>query len=149
MAAVWVLLGKSRYPATFFQTHKGKLFPTEIPYDLVDDYVPQLLRDPDRHLQHLAAKSPGEVEGFHDIVGESEAIRMAVGRAQRAALRDVNVLILGESGTGKEMFARAIHEASYRKKKPFEAVNCAAIPEGASRSRAVRLQERSVYRGPD
>ena len=129
MAAVWVLLGKSRYPATFYQTHKGQLFPAEIPYDLVDDYVPQLLRDPDRHLQHLAAKSPGEVEGFHNIIGDCEAIRMAVGRAQRAALRDVNVLILGESGTGKEMFARAIHDASYRKKKLFEAVNCAAIPK--------------------
>ena len=97
---------------------------------LIDDYVPQqLLRDPDRHLQHLAAKSPGEVEGFHSIIGDCEAIRMAVGRAQRAALRDVNVLILGESGTGKEMFARAIHDAGHRKKKPFEAVNCAAIPK--------------------
>jgi DNA-binding NtrC family response regulator len=128
MAAIWVLLGKSRYPATFYQTHKGKVIPTEIPYDLVDDFVPQLLRDPDRHFQHLAAKSPSEVEGFHEIVGESQAIRLAVGRARRAALRDVNVLILGESGTGKEMFARAIHEASYRKKKPFVPLNCAAIP---------------------
>jgi DNA-binding NtrC family response regulator len=128
MAAIWVLLGKSRYPATFYQTHKGKVIPTEIPYDLVDDFVPQLLRDPDRNFQHLAAKSPSEVEGFHDIVGESQAIRLAVGRAQRSALRDVSVLILGESGTGKEMFARAIHEASYRRRKPFEGLNCAAIP---------------------
>jgi len=129
MTAIWVLLGKSRYPATFYQTHRGKLVPTEIPYDLVDDYVPQLLRDPDRHLQHLAAKSPGELEGFGDIVGESEAIRLAVGKAQKGALRDVNVLILGETGTGKEMFAQAIHKASYRKKGRFEAVNCAAIPK--------------------
>ena len=112
-----------------------------IPYDLVDDYLPQLLRDPDRHLQHLAAKSPSEVEGFHNIIGDCEAIRIAVGRAQRAALRDVNVLILGESGTGKEMFARAIHDASYRKKKLFEAVNCAAIPKELLEAGAVRIQE--------
>jgi DNA-binding NtrC family response regulator len=128
MAAIWVLLGKSRYPATFYQTHKGRLIPTEIPYDLVDDFVPQLLRAPDRNLQHLAAQSPGEVEGFHDIVGDSQALRLAVGRARRAALRDVNILILGESGTGKEMFAQAIHEASFRKKGPFVAINCAAVP---------------------
>jgi hypothetical protein len=126
MTAVLVLLGKSRYPATFYQTHKGKLLLTEIPYDLVDDFVPELLRHPDRHLQHLAALRPGEVAGFQGIIGESPAIRSAVGRAQRAALRDVNVLILGESGTGKEMFAQAIHQASRRKTQRFKAINCRA-----------------------
>ncbi len=128
MATIWILLGKSRYPSVFFQTFKGRLSRTDIPFDLVDDFVPELLRDPDLNLQHLAAKNPGEVEGFKSIVGESQAIRIAVGRAQRAALRDVPVLILGESGTGKEMFARAIHKASHRRDGPFEAINCAAIP---------------------
>ncbi len=128
MAAVWVLLGKSRYPATFYQTFKNELRPTTVPYDLVDDFVPEILRNPDLNLQHLAGKKPSEVVGFEGIVGESQAIRLAVGRAQRAALRDVPVLLLGESGTGKEMFARAIHAASHRKNKRFEAINCAAIP---------------------
>jgi DNA-binding NtrC family response regulator len=128
MATILVLLGKSRYPSTFYQTFKGKLQRTDIPYDLVDDFVPELLRGADLNLQHLSAKSPGQVEGFKDIVGDSQAIRLAVGRAQRAALRDVPVLILGESGTGKEMFASAIHEASHRRSGPFEAINCAAIP---------------------
>jgi DNA-binding NtrC family response regulator len=128
MAAIWVLLGKSRYPASFCQTYRGNVRETTIPYDLVDDFVPKLLRNPDRNLQHLAAKNPSEVAGFEAIIGESQAIRLAVGRAQRAALRDVPVLLLGESGTGKEMFARAVHAASHRKAGPFEAVNCAAIP---------------------
>ena len=101
---------------------------TVIPYDLVDDFVPELLREPDLNLQHLAARSPGQVDGFQDIVGDSHAIRFAVGRAQRAALRDVPVLILGESGTGKELFAQAIHQASHRRDGPFEAINCAAMP---------------------
>jgi DNA-binding NtrC family response regulator len=128
MASIWILLGKSRYPSVFYQTFQGKLQRTEIPYDLVDDFVPELLRDPDLNLQHLAARSPGQVDGFKGIVGDSQAIRLAVGRAQRAALRDVPVLILGESSTGKEMFARAIHDASRRRRGPFVPINCAAIP---------------------
>ncbi len=129
MAAVWVLLGKSRYRATFYQSHDGRAWQTDIPFDLVADFVPEVLRDPDFNLQHLAARNPSEVDGFEDIVGDSKILRLAVGRAQKAALRDVPVLILGESGTGKEMFARAIHKASRRKNEKFVPINCAAIPE--------------------
>jgi transcriptional regulator with PAS, ATPase and Fis domain len=68
------------------------------------------------------------LEGFEKIVGDGQAIRLAVGRARRAAIRDVSVLVLGESGTGKEMFARAIHSASRRRGGPFVPVNCAAVP---------------------
>jgi len=128
MAAIWVLLGKSRYPATFYQTYQGKSWQTEVPFDLVVDFVPEVLREPDRHLQHLASLSPQEIEGFEHIVGDSKAIRIVAGRARRAAMRDVPVLILGESGTGKELFARAIHAATHRREKPFIALNCAAIP---------------------
>jgi DNA-binding NtrC family response regulator len=127
MTAVWVLLGKSRYPATFYQTYKGRAWVTEIPFDLAFDFVPELLRDPDTHFQHLASQSPSEVAGFEQISGDSKAIRVAVGRAKRAAMRGVSILILGESGTGKEMFARAIHKASPRRDKPFIPINCAAI----------------------
>ena len=45
------------------------------------------------------------------------------------ARSDVNVLLHGESGTGKEVFAQAIHSASRRRKGPFVAVNCGAIPD--------------------
>lgn len=127
MTAVWLLVGKSRYPATFYQTHKGKAWVTDVPFDLTVDFVPELLRDADKQLQHLATQGPSEVSGFEHIAGDCRATRLAVGRAKRAAMRAVPVLLLGESGTGKEMFARAIHEASPRRGRPFVPVNCAAI----------------------
>ena len=127
MAAVWLLLGKTRYPATFYETYGGTSWITEVPFDLTIDVIPEIFRNPDAHLQHLASELPSQVEGFEDIVGETAAIREAVGRAKRAAMRGVSVLLLGESGTGKELFARAIHRASPRRHQPLIAINCAAL----------------------
>lgn len=67
--------------------------------------------------------------GFPRILGESEALKRAVGETQRVAQTEATVLLLGESGTGKELFARAVHHLSSRRDKPFVAINCAAIPE--------------------
>jgi len=128
MAAVWVLLGKTKYPARFWQTYEGKASEADVPFDLTMDVLPEILRNPDRHLQELALSSPSETHGFEDITGKSQAIRYAVSKARRAAIRDVPVLLVGESGTGKEMFARAIHKASLRSSKQFLPINCAAIP---------------------
>jgi DNA-binding NtrC family response regulator len=127
MAAIWILLAKSLFPATLYQTYGGKAWITEIPFDITVDVIPQLMRDPDRFWQHLQVQSPQEIGGFERIVGDSPALRTAVGRAQRAAIHEVPVLILGESGTGKEMFADAIHKASGRRTKKKFSINCAAI----------------------
>ncbi len=67
--------------------------------------------------------------GFPRIVGEHPAMLAAAREMQRIAPTEMNVLLLGESGTGKELFARAIHQLSFRAAKPFIALNCAAIPE--------------------
>lgn len=129
MSAVWLLLGKTRYPATFYETSRdGKFWVTNIPFDLID-VIPEVLRNPDAYFQHLASEAPGEIEGFEDIAGDSRAIRDAVGRSKRVAMRSVSVLLLGESGTGKEMFAQAIHKAGPRRDKPFKAINCAALSQ--------------------
>ncbi|HEU4766739.1 MAG TPA: sigma-54 dependent transcriptional regulator [Pyrinomonadaceae bacterium] len=67
--------------------------------------------------------------GFPRILGESDALKRAVGETQRVAQTEATVLLLGESGTGKELFARAVHHLSARRDKAFVAINCAAIPE--------------------
>ncbi|MGA2671890.1 MAG: sigma-54 dependent transcriptional regulator [Terracidiphilus sp.] len=63
------------------------------------------------------------------IVGRSPALSQALQRARAAASTDADVLIEAESGTGKELLAKFIHETSDRSRKPFVAVNCAAVPE--------------------
>jgi sigma-54 specific flagellar transcriptional regulator A len=60
--------------------------------------------------------------------GTSAAIREVIALVRQVASHDSTVLILGESGTGKEVAARAIHDLSPRRNRPFVAVNCGAIP---------------------
>jgi formate hydrogenlyase transcriptional activator len=69
-----------------------------------------------------------EEHDFEEIVGDSQTIRLALGRADQVAPTDSTVLLLGESGTGKELLARAIHERSARRGHPLVHVNCAALP---------------------
>jgi len=66
---------------------------------------------------------------FEDIVGRSPAMRRLFEILPDIAESSSTVLIEGASGTGKELFARAIHNLSPRKKGPFVAVNCAALPD--------------------
>jgi len=67
--------------------------------------------------------------GFEGVIGNSPQMHDVVMRLQRIAPTDVTVLIQGETGTGKELVAKAIHQNSPRKKRPFVALNCAALSE--------------------
>ena len=66
---------------------------------------------------------------FEDIVGRSPAMLRLFNLLPQISNSDSTVLIQGASGTGKELFARAIHNLSNRRKKPFVAVHCAALPD--------------------
>lgn len=73
-----------------------------------------------------------ELEGrytFEDIVGRSAVMQRLFDVLPQVASSASTVLIEGASGTGKELVARAIHNLSSRRKKPFVAVNCAALPD--------------------
>ncbi len=63
------------------------------------------------------------------LIGRSPALQQLINSAQMVAAADVTVLIQGESGTGKECLASALHAAGRRAKRPFVALNCAAVPE--------------------
>ena len=64
-----------------------------------------------------------------DIITRNQAMKEILNQAKMVAATDARVLINGESGTGKELLARAIHDASPRRDKPFVAINCSAMAE--------------------
>ena len=66
---------------------------------------------------------------FDMIVGNSPAMQHIYKLVRQVSETKTNVLITGESGTGKELIARAIHQESNRKDKPFVVINCGGIPE--------------------
>ncbi|MFZ1684515.1 MAG: sigma 54-interacting transcriptional regulator [Candidatus Zixiibacteriota bacterium] len=68
-----------------------------------------------------------ELQGFEELIGESEALRRVQEDVGRVAPGNTTVLITGETGTGKELIARAIHRHSPRADRPLIRVNCAAI----------------------
>ena len=93
-----------------------------IPFDQLQAVAAQVM--------HRARQMPAaEHAAAGDIVGRSPLLMRALQRARAAASTGADVLIEAESGTGKELLARFIHDASDRNRKPFVAVNCAAVPE--------------------
>lgn len=76
-----------------------------------------------------AVVSSNETGAAQGIIGKSPKFLRALDLAKRVANSAAHVLVMGESGSGKEVIARAIHAYGGRKKGPFVAINCSAIPE--------------------
>ena len=78
----------------------------------------------------LGSSEVSSEHGFSDIIGKSSALRKVLQQVTIVAPTGSTVLLHGETGTGKELIARAIHNLSSRRERPFVRMNCAAIPSG-------------------
>lgn len=92
------------------------------------DQIWTLMTVATRHLSFSGRVASASTDSFADIVGSSAVMLKLFERLKRFAPADASVLVTGETGTGKELIASALHKQSNRKRGPFVALNCAAIP---------------------
>jgi Nif-specific regulatory protein len=98
----------------------------------------------ERELEQVAPERRDDE--LRSIVGVSSALRAVIDKVRIVARSNSTVLLRGESGTGKELFARAIHDLSPRKARPFIKLNCAALPESVLESELFG-HERGAFTG--
>ena len=96
-----------------------------------NSHLIELLNDTNQRLEkeNRFLKARNSRNPDYNIIGQSEAMQRVFRLMEKAMDTAVSILLTGETGTGKEVFARAIHENSVRKHKPFVTQNCAALPE--------------------
>lgn len=129
MAAVWVLLAKTKFPAELIESSPEEGVRTiSLPFEIAADYIPKRDIERDEEIRRMTQGLPPEAPEFSEIIHRCQAMKTVIAQARRVAVEDVPLLIQGESGTGKELFARAIHASSSRSAGPFVEVNCGAIP---------------------
>ncbi len=131
-AKVIIITAYASIPSAIEAVKQGAFDYVSKPFD-TEELVLALRRAlEDTRLRHENYTLRREVEqryGFSNLVGASRRMQEVFSMIRAAAQSDLNVLITGESGTGKEVVAKAIHYNSARRKRPFMALNCAAIPE--------------------
>ncbi len=131
MSSIWLLLGKTKYPAILYQSHIDRetkeqhVRVVEIPFNIELEFIPDLKKKSDKKL----VDSWGNIPEYTSIIHQSKIMSNLLDKAYRIALYDVPVLMLGETGTGKELFAKAIHKSSSRASKKMLTLNCAALQE--------------------
>jgi len=149
MAAVWIILAKTLFPAELLESSLQEGVQTvSLPFDISAEFIPDLLARQDNRLERLAEGLPPEAPEFAHLVHRSDAMKKVILKARHVAAHSVPVLIEGETGTGKELLARAIHQASPRRNRPFIPVNCGAIPAELMESELFG-HEKGAFTGAD
>ena len=135
MAAIWIILAKTRFPAKLIQTSREQgCQRVDFFFDLASEFLPEFLRRSSDRIKRLSDSSSVVAAEFDRIIHRCPEMNEQIQLARKIAAYDVPVLILGETGTGKELFAEAIHKASDKSSGPFIAVNCGAIPRELANS---------------
>lgn len=121
---VVMLSGQAKIPDAIKATHLGSAAFLTKPVDRED-----LLSTVHKHLHLSEGASDAEDSFASGMVYRSVMMAELLEQAKTVADSEITVFISGETGTGKEVLAKAIHDASPRRDKPFIGVNCGAIPE--------------------
>ncbi len=96
--------------------------------NLALDYSRSFFQDND-FVEESPVSTDYQINSFHGIIGQSPGMQKIFSLIEKIADSDSTIIIKGETGTGKGLVAKAIHDISYRKDKPFVQINCGAIPE--------------------
>ena len=127
-----ILTGKGTLDTAISAIRNGVFDYMTKPYRLTDLETIFTRIENKRELTHkyLAVKNQlNRLEGERQLIGSSELMMNVQRMIDKIAPTDSTVVLLGETGTGKELAARAVHDRSLRRDKPFVAINCGALPE--------------------
>ena len=149
MQAIWIILAKTQFPAELIEASIERGIATaDVPFEIAAEFLPAAVRRTESELERIATGLRPPAPAFRDIIHRSDSMKVVIDEAAQAAAYSSPVLLQGESGTGKELIAAAIHEASPRRGKPFEIVNCGAIPSALFESEFFG-HEKHAFTGAD
>jgi two-component system, NtrC family, response regulator len=131
LVKVIIVSGNSERANAFHAIEKGAhdIFPKPVDLDELKVVLSRVFKRLALESESIEERRLAQQVSLEEIIGSSRPMQAVFETVRKVAETDVPVLILGESGTGKELIANAIHNRGARKKGPFVAINCAAIPE--------------------